>query len=108
MKRPSGWQRLGIVVSLTWLLCSFAGLRWVQYQQSEQFAQGSVNWCANSRTSDDWQKNFNRCWEENAPLRRVPIYWPPLFFFSLAPIPLFWFAGWAGIKTVRWVRAGFQ
>jgi len=107
MKRLSGWQRLGVVVSVVWLVSSFVWVRWHRYQRDMDIAKEALGLCATSRPNDNWQENFNRCWEENTPLRKSPFYWPPILAFSLIPIPLFWLFGWAVLGTTRWVRAGF-
>jgi hypothetical protein len=37
------------------------------------FAEASLTLCANSRPKDDWQENWNRCWEENTPIAHNPV-----------------------------------
>ena len=103
--RLGGWQRLGVVISVCWLVGSFVGFRAHQYQQGMDSANAAVRLCS----AYPAQKTFDQCWDENLPYRQSALapYWPPILFVSLAPIPLFWFFGWTVIAVVRWVRAGF-
>src|SRR6266849_508340 len=103
MNRLSGWQRLGLVISICWAITSFLGLRIHQYNQGLEQGRAMVGLCTTAGRS------FNECWDESSEFRHIAIApdWPPIFLIALGPIPVFWLLGWAIIKTTRWVRAGF-
>jgi hypothetical protein len=102
-RRLSGWQRIGVVISVCWLIGSFVGLRLYQYNRGEDSARAFLSLCVTPT------KTFDQCWNEILPYRQSAMapYWPPILFFSMVPIPIFWLVGWGTIKTVRWIKAGF-
>jgi hypothetical protein len=103
MQRLSGWQRLGLIISVCWIVGSFFGLRFYQYNEGMNIARAAVGVCTTGGGS------FDRCYDSSAALRLIArtIYWPPLLLVSLGPIPLLWLVGWAVIRAGRWLRAGF-
>jgi hypothetical protein len=103
MRRLSGWQRLGLVVTVCWAVGAFVVVRWFQYHHGLDAANASVGLCTTAG------KEFDQCWNENLEFRRAMIepYWPPVFLVAFGPVPFFWLFGWAVVKTVRWVSAGF-
>jgi hypothetical protein len=104
MRRLSGWQRLGIVISIIWLVGSVTAVRVSQYSEGLTRAHAGVDICTSFE-----HRSFDECYAENEPLRQSArtIYWPPILLVAMVPIPVFWLLGWATFKTARWVRAGF-
>jgi hypothetical protein len=103
MQRLGGWQRLGLIISVCWVVGSFIVLRFYTYRQGISSANAFVGLCTSAG------KPFDQCWTEIDEYRRIAteVYWPPLLIVSLGPLPLFWLLGWAIIRTTRWIRAGF-
>ncbi len=103
MQRLSGWQRLGLVLTVCWAVGNFVGLRMYQYNNGLNAAHAALGLCTTAG------KAFDQCWSETSDFRRMSIepYWPPVFLVALGPIPFVWLFGWVIIKTGRWVGAGF-
>jgi|SRR3954468_23837587 hypothetical protein len=104
--RLSGWQRLGLVLTLVW----FGGLvclnrLWVTHQAEVTYSialqaclgyQDVTERLGCSQAAD---VVFN---SEKKPR------WGRLLTTAAWPIPLFWMLGWLVIVIGRWVRDGFQ
>jgi hypothetical protein len=103
----SGWQRLGI--SIIWIVGSFIGFRWqIVHERLSESERACV-----SRG-----QTLTECYAANHPLDAPndapdPVYdWrrgdlTTLSLISFGGVPIFWLIGWASIKTIRWVKAGF-
>lgn len=114
--RIGGWQRIGIVASVTWAI----GAAWVQSGYDKQHADDAFrsryNMCRDAEDrpvkldsegldSDDFDcmekgvKAYNRQREDD--LHNVAIT-------ALVPIPIALVAAYLLIGIVRWVRSGFR
>jgi hypothetical protein len=109
----SGWQRIGVVISVLWLV----GLPVYVLNDNNQRVYNNVLDCitpeklAGGATFD---QVLQRCHAVYGPY----LSWGDLarFFrdnvemstgFLLGPIILLWLVGWIVLGTVRWVRRGF-
>jgi hypothetical protein len=104
-RRLEGWQRLGVVISICWLVGSCVLVRIHQYRGGKESADAFVALCAGPPIYTP----VDQCWQKTMAFRQLAEapYWPPILFLSIAPIPIFWLFGWATIAVIRWVRAGF-
>ncbi len=114
-----GWQRLGIVISILWILCSpvyllFASnqqafvnfracLRVVEHLQSDNVAAEASQRC---------QETYRREGMSTDRLLKILLLQGgdgslDVWAFILTPVALLWLVGTAIIGTARWVRRGF-
>jgi hypothetical protein len=107
-RRLSGWQRIGVVVSVCWFVGSCASSRFIQYHRGLDSAKAAVALCAAFPNQPPY-KTFDQCWDENSSYRQSALapYWPLILFLAIVPIPIFWIFGWIALWATRWVRAGF-
>ena len=103
MSRLSGWQRLGLIITVCWVIGSLVGGRLYQRHNDQESVTAMMSLCT------AFGKSFSQCWEQTASYRNIVSqpYWPPILLIAFVPVPLFWMFGWAAIKTTRWVRSGF-
>jgi hypothetical protein len=114
----SGWQRIGVVLSVLWLVglpvylmndtnmraqdqfidCKMAqerGLRWGTEADCKR-AAGFMEWA-------DLAQMFRGDPQDIYTTYRARGMW----VFLLGPVVLLWLVGWIVFGTVRWVRRGF-
>jgi hypothetical protein len=121
MKRLNGWQRIGLIASVIWIL---GGTIWtMQNRQSQAQAFGNAIWnsCMNSLDLDPAAKADYEVWEHgNALCARKGteassnagqfVFFQttdlafPLIALGVASCLLVYFV----VGLVRWVRAGFK
>ena len=90
--RLSGWQRIGIVLSVVWLL---VGNLWVHHILSER--DEAYQTCLAAMTG-----RLFHC----EPLQQIK---RDTLFFTYVPVPLAWLLVYIIVSTVRWIRRrGFQ
>src|SRR4051794_11420015 len=103
MKRLSGWQRLGLVVTICWVIGTFITIDMLQHESGVKSANFLFEAC--KATSN---KGVEQCTRETVELlTAMQTNWRIVFLIAFGPIPFFWLFCWAILKTVRWVRAGF-
>jgi hypothetical protein len=115
----SGWQRIGVVISVLWLV----GLPiYLQMHENQRIYNLVMN-CIDARLPGDaaagatFDQVLQYCtrvygpywsWGELVRLFRDDVFVFVWFSgFLLAPIVLFWLVDWIVLSTVRWVRRGF-
>ena len=103
MHRLSGWQRLGLIISVFWIVGSFFAIRFWEYNEAVDYASTVLSRC----TAAD--RTFDECYASTEKWRLAArtIYWPNIFLGSLVPVPLLWLVGWGILKMTHWVKAGF-
>jgi len=102
--RLSGWQRIGVVVSILWLVGSFIIFSNMQINAGKELANTVYSLCLMGKYGD-----ANRCDYKaylNMFTKGLPD-WADVAFSSIAPIPVFWLVGWGVIRVLRWIRTGF-
>jgi hypothetical protein len=106
IKRLTGWQRLGIVLSVLWFVVAYGGY-------AVYVTRNGIS---------DAKALFDTCWNRSADVdlpRCQPEYQRDVEFLThvnpstqwdiaIGPIPVFWVLGWLALASVRWVRRGFQ
>jgi|SRR5258708_9983545 hypothetical protein len=99
----NGWQRIGIVVSIVWLIGGGLWGNSVGLSQGDHVSQALAQ-CLAAFT--DWapcSARFEKDWPE-----AVKYHWHYAAAFALIPIPLGWLVCWGLLNLVRWIRAGFK
>ena len=102
--RINGWQRIGIVLSITWII----GAAYVSRQQEMKTAENILNFQFN----DCWQSkeyDFKTCSDKRGEtwLILMKPHWSNHAFYSLTPAVLGWLFVYMMLGIYRWVRRGF-
>jgi hypothetical protein len=113
----SGWQRIGVNISVLWLLGLPIYLVADAYKNSTKYADFLENVCMAGRhdSSPEGYRALDECFgkaiaaggtefrAEVAQTFKDVFLWIAL----LGPIALLWLVRWIVLGTVRWVRRGF-
>ncbi len=102
-RRLSGWQRLGVLISILWVILAPTTAVYLYSQSGTEQAWLAYSVCSRAKL------NATDCDAEVRKNLRVLTTpdWGGVAFIAVAPIPVFWLAGWLTITSVRWVRRGF-
>jgi hypothetical protein len=89
MKKTSGWQRIGVALTVAWVLFVSIFIAWQYFHgHSEEFL-----YCDADAFLDD------ACPKVHVGVTFVALFGPPL---------LAWIAAMVTIFVFKWIRAGFQ
>jgi len=106
--RPNGWQRIGIVLSVAWLVflaMDVASEYTGAYSGHREFVRMKVvRPPASASSSPDGSLSL----DEVLGVREPRVRWRHLAIASLVPIGAGWVLAYAFVYTVRWIAAGFQ
>lgn len=100
----SRWQRLGIVLSVLWIL----GAAWIE--RSSQIAAARDTWqivyarCI-SETPAGKSDNCTDTMEKTYQVLYAP-HWENVAYMAFGPVVLAWLLAWITRATLRWVMAG--
>ena len=93
-RRFFGWQRIGIVLSVLWIIGTFA---YALNQQSEDAAFFHSICIKGGKT-------FNECWEESRVFREISWEWEVnVLGLALLQIGIAWLCVYLVVVTVRWI-----
>jgi hypothetical protein len=101
--RLNGWQRIGIVVSVLWVIGGGIWGNEVGISEGD-WAVRAYKRCLETK-SNDWPQ-CDRKFEKEYP-EAIKYHWANAAIFAFAPIPIGWLAVWGCVALVRWVRRGF-
>jgi hypothetical protein len=113
--RLNGWQRIGIVASVCWLV---GGGFWINGLTIGQLSEPVVNElrsCLESRSiqpdgsvprNTDWGPCNEKFKRDYGPA--VADHWFYAAAFTLIPIPLVWLIVYGIVWLSRWIRVGFS
>jgi hypothetical protein len=101
----NGWQRIGIVVSIVWVIGGFLWGNYVSIEQNAQPAVEHYQTCLSlhSDKKPDCAQRFGTEYEE-----AIKYHWLEAATFALVPIPVAWLLIWALVAIVRWIGHGFK
>lgn len=110
--RLNGWQRLGIVVSICWIV---GGGLWINGKVIDEMAHPVVSEyqsCLNTHSaqSDDSTPADTDCSAKfDADFGpAVSNHWSYSIALTFIPIPVAWLTVYGLIGLVKWIRAGFK
>jgi hypothetical protein len=124
----SGWQRLGLVISVLWLIAAPAYLLFAENTRARDF-YGSCRGASRSLESEmrargaheaadvEHREAHEICWSAAGFVTAETLVRDlldsrersrRLWAFLVAPIAFFWIAGSAALSTIRWVLRGFR
>src|SRR6266446_7650316 len=113
--RLNGWQRIGLVLSIAWVLAGGfwgnkialdeAGAR-ISSQLDHCVAQNKLRYGEYGPYDQVWTP----CWNEFRAnfMRNAEGHWVGAALFALVPLPIAWLLAYALLYLVRWIRAGFK
>ena len=110
MRKLKMWQRLGIVISLLWIIGGGLWQRTSDVSRASNMAQSQYQPCsetASQLTSGATAAN-EKCMSES--LKTFNIFlegsWGNVAFFAVGPVLLAWLLAYLTLWTTRWVLAG--
>ena len=98
------WNRIGVVVSVLWVLAAAYHERGKQVDAATSFAASVTKHCFEAR-----QQPVAECLDKQAILLRDTLYkpqWGDVAFVAFGPVLLAWLLVFIGRKVYSWVRAG--
>jgi hypothetical protein len=103
--RLSLWQRLGIVLSVVWIIGSFAYCLHRDMSHRSGAAEAVFGLCMTgpSPRLNECQSRYEKT---KADYARIPFYWPNPLILGFGPLPFFWLGGWIFLALTRWVMRG--
>lgn len=107
--RLNGWQRIGIVLSVVWILGAGIYQRSSDIKKAQDFASFSYRVCADA-TGLNRNLILSDCLKQSQKDYEIWIKpsWANVAAISLVPIPIFWLIAYGLIKIYRWVKVGFK
>ena len=102
-RRLNGWQRIGIICSVLWLLGQAVSIYEGDVRQANLAYSVDFNLCLETKA-----KSGVECGAEAQPNldRTFDGYWMRVAILGAAPIPFLWLFAYALIGVVQWVRLG--
>jgi hypothetical protein len=103
----SGWKRIGIVLSVIWIVAAFFYQRNVDQSQAQNWMNMIYKTCTDTkalRGDFDFKPCMDKAWSDS---RVFDGGWPNAAFLALAPIPIGWLLAYLLFAILRWVRRGF-
>ncbi|NOJ46054.1 hypothetical protein [Bradyrhizobium archetypum] len=103
-----GWIRLGLVLSVIWVLVAFFYVRNSDMKSAQNFSSLAYSTCSNAKAA---AKNFDlkECSEKASKAYQSMDPGPSnALVGALLPLPLMWLAVWLAVAVVRWVIRGFK
>ncbi len=105
----NGWQRLGIVVSVLWIIGAALFQRTSDVDRAQDFMNETYQTCIDLKKQHN-DFNFGPCMDEAEKNYAIFVKdsWGNVAFTALAPIPIGWLLAYTVIGIFRWVRRGFH
>lgn len=113
MTRLNGWQRIGLILSMLWLIGYGINLYREDVIWAERSAKRMYELCMASAIQ---RADFDKCWDNQLTDKNNNFYkylnGPDgiafVFCMFFGPIGLGWFLAYRIIRLFEWVRAGFR
>ncbi len=104
MMRLNGWQRIGVVASIVWLLYgAYVGNEHGLHQGD--WARDVYQACVDEPRAnhEDCSQQFDRNWRS-----ATQYHWEYAALYGLVPIPFGWLSVYSLLFLSRWIRSGFR
>ena len=103
----NGWKRIGIVLSVFWILGSGLYQRNADLKKASDFMSFSYKVCTDTQALKN-NFDFDECSKKSE--KDFDIWmvgsWGNVAVIALAPIPILWLIIYGLIKIYRWIRVG--
>jgi hypothetical protein len=108
LTRPNGWQRIGIVLSVVWVLGDGLYQRDVDLTNAAWHLDFAYTVCAETKTQRQ-DIDFKSCVDEADKNYGVFLEgsWGNVVVLALVPVVAAWLLAYIIIRVGRWVRSGF-
>jgi hypothetical protein len=114
--RRTGWQRIGIVASILWVVAGFFIGNKAALDAAERQAKAQQDSCISGNKTQQGESApyehavWLRCWPDSneALMQKSKGHWWIALAFAAIPLPFGWLFGWLSLSAVRRVRGGFQ
>lgn len=113
--RLSGWQRIGVVVSILWFFVGgFIGNKAALDEAGRRTTTQFDNCvAANKRLLGEYgpyDQVWTPCWQQHTAdfMRNAGGHWWIALAVALIPLPIGWLLGWLLVAIGRWIRSGFS
>jgi hypothetical protein len=110
MNKLNGWVRIGIVLSILWVLGGGIYANRLVTQTAINSSNLIYSLCTSSPPSDAAQSGFYKY----CGMQRDDIYKDATQYrvrdvalFALLPVPIFWLIAYIIVLTFRWIKKGF-
>ena len=107
--RLGGWQRIGIVASVVWVLGAGLVTRIDDVRSAQSGSNLSYEVCMDNLKGQR-HADFSECRDEAWKAYKVYIEhsWGNVAIVAFGPLPFFWLIAWVIRATYRWIRRGFD
>jgi hypothetical protein len=103
MKRLNGWQRIGIILSVLWVIIGGFWTREIVFEELYAPAKMVFGSCLESRSTKDCDAEFQD-WSRGVTDEKVNVI---NAIYTFTPLLLAWLLVYILMRLTRWVRAGF-
>lgn len=105
----SGWQRIGVVISVVWAVGAGIYARNADVERASNFHAAIYRTCTETKSARS-DFDFSECSQDagRASSTQMTRSWGNTAVVALVPIPFGWLAVLLILKVSRWVRAGFS
>jgi hypothetical protein len=113
--RLNGWQRIGIVLSITWF---FVGGFWgnkIALDEAGARTSSQLDACVAENKLrfgeyGPYDQVWTPCWNQFRTnfMRNAEGHWWAALVAATVPIPIAWLLAYAFAYLTRWIRAGFK
>ena len=106
--RLGGWTRIGIVASVLWAVVGGVYVRSAELNQAEPRIRENYKVCGNLAVTQpsEWEACMSRMRLSTADYTSAAQF--KALVAAFVPIPFAWLFVWIGVRTTRWVSAGFR
>lgn len=112
--RLNGWQRIGIVLSIAWMVGAPIYMDKVGHQRLRDIELSLISLCTTAGSKLPSEERIGKCIKDgsaDADKYRDIFIKPPLtifFKYGVLPVPVFWALSYFVIFVINWVRRGFR
>jgi hypothetical protein len=103
--RLSGWQRIGVIVSVIWIFAGGYLGNDIGIHEGDWVIKdyGICLKTAHPGQDERCEAEFNRLYPE-----AIKYHWYEAAFMAIVPIPVCWLLAWGLVVLFRWIKRGFQ
>jgi hypothetical protein len=103
---PNGWQRIGIVASVLWVIGAAIYVRSTQVQIATELNSIQINMCLPNNAIDTCLKLATEAFKDN--LKISGGHLSNILFSAVAPVAAGWIFCYLFAKVFNWVLVGFR
>jgi hypothetical protein len=113
MVKVNGWQRIGIIASVVWILGAWVHTYDSEINSASELIVSTHVACDSNLagiTGDAWKKGFDECNKQDNESRTQAMAGARLDaeIVAFVPVPLGWGFAYLVLFLVRWVKRGFM